>query len=452
MAAIYHAAATAVAMNQQPIPLKPKLKESQIKTVKLRRTIGNHDKREMIVTLINRKDAELICNALHEFDEACLPHKLSLHTQQLRTDKFSEMCYGTFKEDWNRIRALHPQTMAGFNAAIAAFVVEKIKASSLADERSYLSKAKKPYYMTVEECETRLKAINRLMAKFPGANDVHPLDEQEMKNFFYSLMPAKWQFAMIDSNYRLTDPNHSLRQLVEFMETREVADNAVQALHSQQRNQGRQGTRRPQGGNQGGRPPTYHRGNDGGRRGRGPGFHRGGHGGRFGGRGYHGGNNHQGSHGGRGWQGGRGNSGRGAGYGGRGSSGGRFGGRGGSNNGRGYGQGRGYGYNQQQQGYQSGPQQHDGHHYNDGNDGYQQDDGGYDNNNNNSNNNGGYQDNQDGYHYNNNDQQEFQDDGYQYQQQDGGYDNYFEDDGNNQEQFEEDQVDSHWMDNIGWQA
>ena len=63
------------------------------------------------------------------------------------------------RADWDRVRAGHPITEEGFDAAITKFISVYLDEEALTEQKLYILKAKKPYNMTVEAFHSRLKWV-----------------------------------------------------------------------------------------------------------------------------------------------------------------------------------------------------------------------------------------------------------------------------------------------------
>jgi len=337
-----HATAAAIALKDKniAIPIKPKLKEEDYQTVTLSRTVGA-EKKKAILPKINQKDPELICKAILEFQDICRAGRLNLNTNSLLNEKFRELLSGTYRTKFDELRAMNPATVPGFEHTVRDFIAHYIKDTALANEQSYLEGYKKPWSISCEDIGERLLEINRLMSLFPGAAGNNPYNQMQLKNCFYKMMIASWQVKYATSINRLTDPNYTFEELVEFMGNQETASKSrieqCTQGHGGRGRGGRYQSCRHFQGQQDQRPTSYYRYNNGGRGGR---FHsyQGSSNNNYGGRGY--------GNGGRFGSGGRGNNNGGRGYGGRWNNQGR--GQGRSFECRGQNYGRGFGGYQQQ--------------------------------------------------------------------------------------------------------
>ena len=220
---------TAIALSLQrvPISLRPDLKEEDYKLVTIQHGVGNQ-KRKAEIPSINRNDAELICKATLEFEDAARPSRLNLTTAALLYDKFREVTKGAFRTKFDELRNAHPPNVAGFHQAKDAFILHYLKDTALADEQAYLESVKKPFKLSVPDLGERLLEINRVMAKFPGANGVSPYTEQQLKTVFYKMMLDLWKVNFSTSVNRLHDPTYGFLDLVHYMETQALAHDARQ--------------------------------------------------------------------------------------------------------------------------------------------------------------------------------------------------------------------------------
>jgi hypothetical protein len=96
-----------------------------------------------------------------------------------------------------------------------------------------LENSKKPFKMTVEEVANRLRHLNKLMSKFPGADNAPPYDDEQLKVVFYKMMLSDWQVSFLKSGRELTDPALSFLDLVRYMTIAETTYNAERERDAQ---------------------------------------------------------------------------------------------------------------------------------------------------------------------------------------------------------------------------
>jgi hypothetical protein len=107
--------------------------------------------------------------------------------------------------NWDCIRASHAITEEGFKDAITEFISVYLDEEALTEQKLYISKAKKPYNMTVEEFHSRLKWVVLLMSYYPGADEAGEIyTDQDLKYIFKNAMPYPWQEIFMKSGWNLT--------------------------------------------------------------------------------------------------------------------------------------------------------------------------------------------------------------------------------------------------------
>ena len=383
------ASTAGLALGEAPIKLIPSYKEEDLIHIDLTHSFlvgGTTEKRKAKLLKLTEDVSspdftELLCRLVIEFEDAAGNERLRLTTGPLLFAKFRECLGTTFRTDFDRLRVVHPQTVAGFEAVKIQFLNEYIPTTAAMDQVQYLRTTKKPYSMTVTALGMKLRQINRYGTKFNG-QDGQPLfspahNDREIKTVLFTMMKDRWQVNFMNGGREVTEETLSFQALVRLMQTQENNHNRIFGRGGPSQVGGRQGR-------QGGRHNGGYRSNNRSSYGERPNnFRRIGNGDRapnYGGRSYFGGRQAYG--GGRGSFGGRGggyNGGRGGfqgrsqfqgrGYQGRGGNGYQQGRGNFQNNGRGYYNNGGRGYNnnnnngRQQQGNGGGQFHHDSHYH-----------------------------------------------------------------------------------------
>jgi hypothetical protein len=140
--------------------------------------------------------------------------------------------------------------MAGFDEAIAAFILTKMKPTDFMDKKNYLKNVKKPFRLNCLELYERLLMINTYTALFPGSNGNVAYDDQQLKNVYFKMMLPEWQLQFQHLQHNLLDANFSSRDLQEYMSLEETVYNAMMEGRKRDRPtfEGRGGGRGQQGG------------------------------------------------------------------------------------------------------------------------------------------------------------------------------------------------------------
>jgi len=232
------ASAAGLALRAAAIELKPKYKEGELTKVTLSRDVivggtaahPRTEKRKAIIISITKTEAEIICRAIHEFENAATQEMLHLNTAALLYTYFRKILGSVFQLDFDELRSNNPDTVQGFVETRNSFVQKYIKATALNDQQRYLTTVPKPYKMMVTELATRLRLINQLMAYFPGANNIVPYTEQQLKPLFFGMMLTKWQMQFVTGGNEYLANDYPLQRLVEFMEVQETVETAQSAL------------------------------------------------------------------------------------------------------------------------------------------------------------------------------------------------------------------------------
>ena len=264
------ASPAALAFNRHVIPMISKFPENDEGSyTSLTRVVplggDNTEKRKYNVPIVSTSDVETLCRNILEFQDVSAGPMLSLTTGPLKFTYYHQTLRRTKRNKWDTIANTQPQTLAGFQAAIDAFVNESIRPTDLADEQHYLQMCRKPHRLTCATLSARIEYINKLLSVFPGAGGNPPFQALDLKNMYYRMMPDPWKWSFLNSGQMLTDPNYTLLDLQRYMSLQEDQQQMTQPRSSPRRAQGisRGGMRTPNStrrrrsqGYQGG-PPTH---------------------------------------------------------------------------------------------------------------------------------------------------------------------------------------------------
>ena len=77
------------------------------------------------------------------------------------------------------------------------------------------------------ELSSCLQIMNKMMSLFPGANNMPPFTQQDLKNVYFKMMPIEWQHAFINNCQDIASPNYTLLNLQQYMGTQETLHHAL---------------------------------------------------------------------------------------------------------------------------------------------------------------------------------------------------------------------------------
>ena len=231
------ASPAALAFNRHVIPLFSKFPEhDEGSYTSLTHVVplggDNTEKRKYNVPIVSTSDVETLCRNILEFQDVSAAPRLSLTTGPLKFTYYRQTLRGTKRDKWDTIANIQPQTLAGFQAAIDAFVNESIWPTDLADEQHYLQMCRKPHRLTCATLSARLEYINKLLSVFPGAGGNPPFQALDLKNMYYRMMPDPWKRSFLNSGQMLTDPNYTLLDLQRYMSLQEDQQQMTQPRRS----------------------------------------------------------------------------------------------------------------------------------------------------------------------------------------------------------------------------
>lgn len=242
------------------IPLTSKLTEEDFQYVTLTRMVpvGNdmEKRREELPMVASVDEVEYLLRVVVEFRDACSAERLSLTSGPNLFTYFRRVLGGIVRDEFDTIRANHPQTVNGFGHAVNDLIGQYIRPTDLADQRHYLETTKKPFKLPCLQLGGRLKMINKLMSRFPGANGVNPFNEDDLKQIFYQLMLDDWKLTFLQNGRDISDPNYGFDEMVRYFELLEKAQalkrkrqDAVTNRNNKKHKKGNQGRNGNRGGN-----------------------------------------------------------------------------------------------------------------------------------------------------------------------------------------------------------
>ena len=233
------ASTAGLALGEAPIKLIPSYKEEDLIHIDLTHSFlvgGTTEKRKAKLLKLTEDVSspdftELLCRLVIEFEDAAGNERLRLTTGPLLFAKFRECLGTTFRTDFDRLRVVHPQTVAGFEAVKIQFLNEYIPTTAAMDQVQYLRTTKKPYSMTVTALGMKLRQINRYGTKFNG-QDGQPLfspahNDRDLKTVLFTMMKDRWQVNFMNGGREVTEETLAFQALVRLMQTQENNHNRI---------------------------------------------------------------------------------------------------------------------------------------------------------------------------------------------------------------------------------
>ena len=121
------------------------------------------------------------------------------------------------------------ETTDNVEKALKKVAATLFKDSAVVNQKQYLRhELKKPNRLTARETSTRLLQLNTWLAYYPADGDnpaaeVTKLDEIELREIYYRLLPMAWRRKM-DENVNFDRNREGLRGLIEYAERLEVSE------------------------------------------------------------------------------------------------------------------------------------------------------------------------------------------------------------------------------------
>ena len=119
--------------------------------------------------------------------------------------------------------------MVVFTLAICQWLFLFFKLTDYMDQINSLNTSPKPFHLTCLELPSHLQLLNRMMGLFPGAPNVSPLMNDDLKCIFYCMMLPKWQHSCIWCGCNIKDATMTLFNLARSMQELEDTDKKQQA-------------------------------------------------------------------------------------------------------------------------------------------------------------------------------------------------------------------------------
>jgi hypothetical protein len=177
---------------------------------------------------IDHLNKELMMNSIIEFEDACAAGRLNLSTGEKIYPRFWELLGEVIHADWDNTHQGKANSVAGFHETLNEFISYHFSNTDLINQKNMLAKAKKPFKYTVKVLCSRLRHLNKLMSKLPGANDMLPYDKGALKIKLFKMMLSNWQINFNSVGLDITDDAYMLQRLVRFMTIQEATFNAIQ--------------------------------------------------------------------------------------------------------------------------------------------------------------------------------------------------------------------------------
>jgi hypothetical protein len=169
-------------LNRAPFPLVKEVltEESMFIEISTKVQVGGQgnniqwEKHTAKIRKINHLNKELMMNSIIEFEDACAAGRLNLSNGEKIYSRFWELLGEVFRADWDNAHQGKANSVAGFHETFNEFISYHFSNTDLIDQKNMLAKAKKPFKYTVKVLCSRLRHLNKLMSKLPGANNMLP--------------------------------------------------------------------------------------------------------------------------------------------------------------------------------------------------------------------------------------------------------------------------------------
>ena len=214
------------AQDKAPFLIEPRVSSKDHDKVKLHRQLGPTDKRTTELPMLTTKDTELACHVCLAFERASRPSNLDLNTPHLLFEEFSKCLSLDYQEKFDELREQefitngNQDTPFGFRSAQRRLVYAIAGDTAIADQEEYFKHYQKPQAMDCKKLADRLKSINR-MTMVLNQGGQRQWTEQQLKSYYFNMMPVAWRLSFnMNGDRLLSDPNFSLDQLAEVMQTK----------------------------------------------------------------------------------------------------------------------------------------------------------------------------------------------------------------------------------------
>ena len=155
-----------------------------------------------------------------------MPPHLSLTTGPLKFSFFRQCLGGTICDQWDTLADGLNETVANFTSVQNHLIAGLVHSTDLADQCHYLEMSKKPYRLNFASLAAHIETINKMMSLFPGTTGNLPMQPVDVKNLFYQIMPAEWQWAFLNSGQVIMNNDYTLLALQHFMTLQEEQNQA----------------------------------------------------------------------------------------------------------------------------------------------------------------------------------------------------------------------------------
>ena len=235
------ASVAGLTLSEAIIPLQQSFNSEELRTTKVenhwQETVnGNQQDRSAKMYLPVCDDPskkEVFLYVIDQFLDSMHTSRLHVTTGHQCHNKFRQVLDGTLRIDWQTISdARNAKTANAFLEDLHAFIELYLSTTSRADQIAFLTKATKPFDMTVNELSARLGVINRLGRLLPGSwtNIDHAnmitlfANNEEKKRFLFHMMPMAWRIKFAESAHRLDDGACTYSQLTQCFSLQEAIE------------------------------------------------------------------------------------------------------------------------------------------------------------------------------------------------------------------------------------
>ena len=245
------ASVAGLSLSEAIIPLKQSFETENLRTTKVEhRWITNaggpnqreHSSKMYLPVCDDPSNKELFLYVIDQFLDAADTVRLHLTTGDSRYNKFRQVLDGSLRLDWQNLSTARAnKSLDTFIEDVHALIMLYFPSSSRMDQFAYLTKATKPFNMTVNEVSARLTVIGRLGRLLPGswtaANhaQMNPIfsttdGDLEKKRTLFHIMPMAWRIKFAETAHRLDDANYTYANLTQYMALQESIEKNARGL------------------------------------------------------------------------------------------------------------------------------------------------------------------------------------------------------------------------------
>jgi hypothetical protein len=222
-----------LATKDAPFKLTPFREIGDYEKHVLENKIGDEKRKVSVPIMDDPEDKEGILRCYDEFLDASAYNRLRLTVPQKFT-KFRELLQDPFRAEYDTAMNGMPETEAGFQATITAFLAKYFDDDDLSNLQRYLLLCKKPNKMSVTTLEARLKLINKLAKYLPESHGHEPYTLAQLKVRFVDCMPQKWVIDYSE-NHNHTDPTQTWDKVARYMKKKEKTTAILNRLEGHKR-------------------------------------------------------------------------------------------------------------------------------------------------------------------------------------------------------------------------